>query len=212
MIYVVDDEEPIRDSLAWLLKSRGYPSRAFASAQAFLDFMASAGAERRSPGCVVLDIRMPDMSGIELFEQIRTAGMHETWPVIFLTGHGDVPMAVSSLKSGAFDFFEKPFNDNSLVDSVAAAMAMSAKHIDQSLASSSVQSRLAQLTQREREVMALIVEGHYNKVIADRLGIVMRTVEVFRARIFQKMGVRTAVELVRLLRDAQGGDDGPSRS
>lgn len=202
MIYIVDDEEPIRDSLAWLLKSRGYPSRAFASAAAFAEFMAVARAEPRTPGCVILDIRMPDMSGIELFDQIRATGLHHVWPVIFLTGHGDVPMAVSSLKNGAFDFFEKPLNDNSLVDSVAAAMAMSTKQIDQGLVQSSLQSRLAQLTQREREVMDLIVAGRYNKVIADELGIVMRTVEVYRARIFQKMGVRTAVELVRLLSDA----------
>ena len=164
--------------------------------------MAVARAEPRTPGCVILDIRMPDMSGIELFDQIRATGLHHVWPVIFLTGHGDVPMAVSSLKNGAFDFFEKPLNDNSLVDSVAAAMAMSTKQIDQGLVQSSLQSRLAQLTQREREVMDLIVAGRYNKVIADELGIVMRTVEVYRARIFQKMGVRTAVELVRLLSDA----------
>ena len=167
-----------------------------------VEFMVSAGAEPRMPGCVILDIRMPDMSGIELFEQIRAARLHDIWPVIFLTGHGDVPMAVSSLKNGAFDFFEKPFNDNSLVDSVAAAVAMSSRYIDQGQVQSSLQSRLAQLTQREREVMKLVVAGRYNKVIADELGIVMRTVEVYRARIFQKMGVRTAVELVRLLRDA----------
>ena len=202
MVYIIDDEEPIRDSLAWLLKSRGHASRAFASAREFADFMLAVEPADRTPGCLILDIRMPDMSGIELFDQMRTAGLHEIWPVIFLTGHGDVPMAVSSLKSGAFDFFEKPLNDNSLVDSVAAALAVSARHIDQSMAQSTLQSRLAQLTQREREVMDLIVAGHYNKVIADELGIVMRTVEVYRARVFQKMGVRTAVELVRLLRDA----------
>lgn len=202
MVYIIDDEEPIRDSLAWLLKSRGYASRAFASARAFVEFMLSVEPAERTPACLILDIRMPDMSGIELFEQMRSAGLHDIWPVIFLTGHGDVPMAVSSLKSGAFDFFEKPLNDNSLVDSVAAALAVSARHIDQSMAHSTLQSRLALLTQREREVMDLIVAGHYNKVIADELGIVMRTVEVYRARVFQKMGVRTAVELVRLLRDA----------
>ncbi|MEO8103081.1 MAG: response regulator [Betaproteobacteria bacterium] len=205
MIHIVDDEEPVRDSLAWLLKSRGFESRAFGHAAGFLDYVASDQADRRTEGCVILDIRMPDVSGIELFDQLRAGNLHECWPVIFLTGHGDVPMAVSSLKSGAFDFFEKPFNDNSLVDSVVAALAMSARQIDQSRAHSSVQALLAQLTQREREVMALIVAGRFNKVIADELGIVMRTVEVYRSRIFQKMGVRTAVELVRLLRDADQG-------
>lgn len=203
MIHIVDDEEPIRDSLAWLLKSRGYPSRAFASAAEFADFMRVAREKPLTPGCVVLDIRMPYISGIELFDQIRAVGLHEIWPVIFLTGHGDVPMAVSSLKNGAFDFFEKPVNDNSLFGSVATALAMSTRKIDESNAMSSLQSRLAQLTQREREVMNLVVAGHYNKVIANELGIVMRTVEVYRARIFQKMGVRTAVELVRLLRDTR---------
>lgn len=202
MIYIIDDEEPIRDSLAWLLKSRGYPSKAFDSAQAFTAFIAAGAGQPREPGCIILDIRMPEMSGIELFEHLRGTGLHETWPVIFLTGHGDVPMAVTSLKSGAFDFFEKPLNDNSLVDSVAAAMAASARHIAQSHTQASLQSRLALLTQREREVMDLIVAGHYNKVIADELGVVMRTVEVYRARVFQKMGVRTAVELVRLLKDS----------
>ncbi len=204
MIYIIDDEEPIRDSLAWLLKSRGYPSKAFDSAQAFTAFIAATAAQPREPGCIILDIRMPEMSGIELFEHLRATNLHETWPVIFLTGHGDVPMAVTSLKSGAFDFFEKPLNDNSLVDSVTAALAASARHIEQSHSQAGLQSRLALLTQREREVMDLIVAGHYNKVIADELGVVMRTVEVYRARVFQKMGVRTAVELVRLLKDSSG--------
>ena len=106
MVYIIDDEEPIRDSLAWLLKSRGHASRAFASAREFADFMLAVEPADRTPGCLILDIRMPDMSGIELFDQMRTAGLHEIWPVIFLTGHGDVPMAVSSLKSGAFIFLK----------------------------------------------------------------------------------------------------------
>ncbi len=208
MIYIVDDEEPIRDSLAWLLKSRGYACRSFASATVFAEFMRAARDEPFTAGCIILDIRMPDISGIELFDQIRAAGLHDIWPVIFLTGHGDVPMAVSSLKNGAFDFFEKPVNEDSLFGSVATALTMSMRKIDESNANSSLQSRLAKLTQRECEVMDLVVAGHYNKVIADELGIVMRTVEVYRARIFQKMGVRTAVELVRLLRDSR--DDGGS--
>ncbi|HEX4859066.1 MAG TPA: response regulator [Usitatibacteraceae bacterium] len=199
MICIVDDEEPIRDSLAWLLKSRGYESRAFDSAIAFRDFAAGRGRPD-TPGCVILDVRMPEMSGIELFDELRAGGLHLAWPVIFLTGHGDVPMAVTALKNGAFDFVEKPMNDNTLVDKVAAALAASARHLAQDLAHSSLQARLAQLTEREHAVMKRIVAGQFNKVIADEMGIAMRTVEVYRARIFQKMGVRTAVELANLLR------------
>jgi len=126
-----------------------------------------------------------------------------TWPVVFLTGHGDVPMAVETLKLGAFDFVEKPFNDNSLVDRLIAAIGESRRRIDEARERASREESLAALTARERDVLDLIVEGHYNKVIADRLGIAMRTVEVYRARVFEKMGVKSAVELARKL----GGRD-----
>ena len=141
-------------------------------------------------------MRMPDMSGALLFDTLAARGLTRRMPVIFLTGHGDVPMAVDSLKRGAFDFFEKPFNDNKLMDRVQEALQASLEAGDQA----QVQARLASLSSREREVMDLILEGRMNKVIADMMGITMRTVEVHRAHLFAKMGVRTAVELARLLK------------
>jgi len=203
MVLIVDDEEPIRDALQWLLKSRGLKSRGFASAAEFQAYCAADHTNLREPGCVILDIRMPDVSGPELFDQMRATGLHEVLPVIFLTGHGDIPLAVGSLKGGAFDFFEKPFNDNKLVDRVIDALAASERRMGEAANNSSLATRIAGLTQRERAVMDLIAEGHYNKVIADKLGVSMRTVEVHRAKVFQKLGVRTAVELVSLLKSAQ---------
>lgn len=187
--HIVDDDEPIRDALAWLLKSRGIPCTTYASAEDFLAAWSPAAA-----GCLVLDMRMPGMSGLDLFDILREKG--SPLPVIFLTGHGDVPMAVDTLKRGAFDFFEKPFNDNKLMDRVQEALAASLE----AGAADEVQSRLAALSIREREVLDLILAGKMNKVIADELGISMRTVEVHRAHIFDKMNVKTAVELARLLK------------
>lgn len=193
---IVDDDEAIRDALAWLLKSRGVPSRSWPSGETFL---ADYTPELR--GCLILDVRMGGMSGAELHEELLAR--HCPLPVIFLTGHGDVPLAVSALKNGAFDFVEKPFNDNELVDRVLRALEADARREAARASSAEIEARAAQLTSREREVMELIVAGLYNKVIADRLGIAVRTVEVHRARVFEKMGVRTAVELVQLLKHAQ---------
>jgi len=139
---------------------------------------------------------MPDVSGVALFNQLQERGLTQRLPVIFLTGHGDVPMAVDMLKNGAFDFFEKPFNDNKLMDRVQEALAASRE----AGALAEVESRLAALSLRDREVLDLILAGKMNKVIADQLGISMRTVEVHRAHIFDKMNVKTAVELARLLK------------
>lgn len=199
MIYVVDDEEPIRDALAWLLRSRDLACRAFASGEEFLAHLDAGGIDPDSPAAVLLDVRMGGISGTELFERLRAEARIPAWPVVFLTGHGDVPMAVEALKQGAFDFVEKPFNDNSLVDRLVAALDESRRRLEEARESARREERLAALTHREREVLHLIVEGLYNKVIADRLGIAMRTVEVYRARIFEKMGVKSAVELARLL-------------
>ncbi len=190
--YIVDDDEAIRDALAWLFKSRGVASRAWPSGEAFLADYSPA-----QRGCLVLDVRMEGMSGTELFEELLARNC--PLPVIFLTGHGDIPLAVEALKRGAFDFVEKPFNDNELVDRVLAAIRADAARAAQREGAAEVAARAAQLTSREREVMDLIVAGLYNKVIADRLGIAVRTVEVHRARVFEKMGVRSAVELVQLL-------------
>ena len=196
MLHIVDDEEVIRDALCWLAQSRGIDAAAYEGADAFMTML-----ERRpefDPGgdCLLLDIRMPVTSGIALFETLDTRGLTARLPVIFLTGHGDVPMAVSALKRGAFDFFEKPFNDNTLMDRVEEALAASRT----AGVSAAVNVRLAALSAREREVLDLILEGKMNKVIADCLGISMRTVEVHRAHIFDKMNVKTAVELARLLK------------
>jgi two-component system response regulator DctR len=194
MLHIVDDEDVIRDSLAWLAQSRGIAARGYASAQAFLDH---AGTSFDASGdCVLLDVRMPDLNGVAVFDQLSGRGLTRRLPVIFLTGHGDVPMAVATLKRGAFDFFEKPFNDNQLMDRVEEALAQSR----QAGEGAAVQSRLASLSAREREVLELILAGKINKVVADQLGISMRTVEVHRAHIFDKMQVKTAVELAGLLK------------
>jgi two-component system response regulator DctR len=190
--FIVDDDEAIRDSLRWMLKSRGIPSRSWSSAEAFLDSYDDA-----MHGCLVLDIRMEGMSGLDLFD--RLSALKCVLPVIFLTGHADVPMAVAALKKGAHDFVEKPFNDNDLADKIAAALAKAAILRDRSAATRSLAGRLATLSQREREVMDLILAGKANKVIADDLRITMRTVEVHRAHVLEKMGVRSAVELSQLL-------------
>lgn len=193
MLHIVDDEDVIRDALEWLAHSRGLAARGYAGGQAFLDALgAHIDAGDADGGCVLLDVRMPGMNGIAVFDQLVARGLLARLPVIFLTGHGDVPMAVDSLKRGAFDFFEKPFNDNDLADRVQAALDLARRQ-------NALTGRLTELTAREQEIMRLILEGKMNKVIAAELGITMRTVEVHRARIFEKMGVKTAVELARLL-------------
>ena len=190
--HIVDDDAAIRDALCWLLRSRGVVARPWESGEAFL---AGVGAAAR--GCVVLDVRMEGVSGIDVHDQLVAAGC--TTPVLFLTGHGDVPMAVAALKKGAFDFVEKPFNDNELVDRIEAAMRLDASRRQEGLDHASVAARLATLTPREREVMDRVVAGEYNKTIAEALDIAMRTVEVHRAKVFEKMRVRSAVELANLL-------------
>ena len=196
MLHIVDDEEIIRDSLAWLARSRNIAASAYDGGQALLAALAGAPGIDAEGECLLLDVRMPGSSGVALFNELKTKGLLHRRPVIFLTGHGDVPMAVDMLKNGAFDFFEKPFNDNQLMDRVLEALASSRA----GGAEDAVQGRLAALSVREREVLDLILAGKMNKVIADELGISMRTVEVHRAHIFDKMNVKTAVELARLLK------------
>ena len=196
MLHIVDDEEVIRDALCWLAQSRGIDAAAYDGADAFLKAREDRPGFDPGGDCLLLDIRMPAISGIALFDTLDARGLTARLPVIFLTGHGDVPMAVSALKRGAFDFFEKPFNDNTLMDRVEEALAASRA----AGVAAAVSERLAALSAREREVLNLILEGKMNKVIADCLGISMRTVEVHRAHIFDKMNVKTAVELARLLK------------
>lgn len=200
-VFIVDDDASVRDALAWLLRSRRLASQVFDSAEAFLEMIDSARLPPR-PACLLLDVRMPGMSGLALFDRLVERGLHQALPVIFLTGHADVPTAVSAVKRGAFDFCEKPFSDNALVDRVEQALAQSAAIVQGQQARELLRQRLAELTERERAVMQLVVEGLPNKRIADQLDISVRTVEVHRARVFDKMEVKSAVELANLLRDA----------
>ena len=194
MLHIVDDEDAIRDSLAWLARSRGIDARSYDSAQAFLDEID--GRFDPQGDCILLDVRMPGLNGVAVFDQLSDRGLTARLPVIFLTGHGDVPLAVDTLKRGAFDFFEKPFNGHQLMARVQQALGLSR----QAGVGAAVQARLATLSAREREVLDLILAGKMNKVVADKLGISMRTVEVHRAHIFDKMQVKTAVELAGLLK------------
>ncbi len=204
-VYLVDDEDVLRDALAWLLRSRRLLSEGYASAEAFeawLDQRRIIGPlDLRDPSCLLLDVRMPGLSGLALFDRLIERGLVEALPVIFLTGHADVPKAVAAVKRGAFDFVEKPFSDNALVDRVEQALARSAEVLGRLRHAQAIERRLAELTDRERDVMRLVVEGRPNKLIADELDISVRTVEVHRARVFEKMDVKSAVELANLLRE-----------
>jgi two-component system response regulator DctR len=205
MVYLVDDEDVVRDALIWLLRSRRLLAEGFASADAFQAMLDAKDPAARaqwpgSPSCLVLDVRMPGTSGPVLFERLIAQGLIATLPVIFLTGHGDVASAVAAVQRGAFDFVEKPFSDNALVDRIERALLASEAAIRERTNRLAVQSRLAELTEREREVMRLVVLGRPNKLIADALDISVRTVEVHRARIFDKMDVKSAVALANLLR------------
>jgi two-component system, LuxR family, response regulator DctR len=206
MVYLVDDEDVVRDALAWLLRSRRLLSESFGSAEAFEAFLdqrpaAAQAAWPSAPSCLLLDVRMPGMSGLALFDRLNELGMLAALPVIFLTGHGDVPTAVGAVKRGAFDFVEKPFSDNALVDRIEQALQTSEAAIRQRLERAGRAQRLGELTERERDVMRLVIEGRPNKLIADALEISVRTVEVHRARVFEKMDVKSAVELANMLRE-----------
>ena len=196
-VFIVDDDEAIRDSLGWLLQSRGIESVAYASAATFLDAWDASFA-----GCIVLDVRMEEMGGCELFERLLERACQ--LPVIFLTGHGDVPMAVSMLKNGAFDFVEKPCNNNVLVDRVVEALKRDEARRQSAASTESLNLLLSELSTRERQVMGKILAGKPNKVIADELQLSMRTVEVHRSSLFTKMRVRTAVELAQRLSTLSG--------
>jgi FixJ family two-component response regulator len=191
-VYIVDDDEPMRDSLVWLLESKGLRVEAYPSAEAFL-----ARLRDDMHGCLVLDVRMPGMSGLELFERLaaRGAGL----PVIFVTGHGDVPMAVSAVKKGAVDFIEKPFNDEEMLRLVRQCLESDRAQRATRRQHAAVKQRISSLTEREREVMELVVAGRMNKQIADELGIAIKTVEVHRARVMEKMAAGSVAELVQLV-------------
>jgi two-component system response regulator DctR len=203
-VYVVDDDAAVRDALTFLLSSRHVSTSTFASGEAFLEVFTP---EMR--GCVLTDIRMDGISGLELFGRLSEIGSR--LPCIVLTGHGDVPMAVEALKKGMRDFIEKPFDANDLVDKLIVAMAEDQARAEEDAAQRQYAERIVTLSEREQEVMQLLVAGKLNKVIADELAIAVRTVEVHRARIFEKLGVRSAVELVKLLASVDSLPGQPKR-
>ncbi len=195
-VHIVDDDPDVRDGLAWLFDSRGFKSATWDGGLSFLE-AARALQGDWGEAVVLLDMRMAPLSGSVTFAQLKALGC--PWPVLFLTGHGDVGTAVAAVKQGAWDFLEKPFQDNELVDRVqqALAAASAAQHDDSE--TQRLRLALASLSPREREVLDELVRGHYNKNIADHLGITPRTVEFHRANIFEKMGVDSAVELAHKL-------------
>lgn len=194
-VYLVDDDPGVRDALAFLLGSRGLAVSAHDGGTALLATLAQTTPPVR--GVFVLDIRMEPMSGTRLHEELLALRLRN--PVLFLTGHGDIPMVVAALKRGAFDFLEKPYSDNALAERIEQALAVEAAMHAQGAIAAEHSARLASLTEREREVMTRVAAGKLNKVIADELHIAMRTVEVHRARVFAKLGVRSAAELATKL-------------
>jgi two-component system, LuxR family, response regulator DctR len=212
-VYIVDDDASVREALSWMLRTRRLSNECFDSADLFLSDIdkhfvqmlpstqtSKAQYAAKYPSCLLLDVRMPRMSGLELFTELLAHGLQKTLPVIFLTGHADVPTAVDAVKRGAFDFCEKPFSNNLLVDRIEAALQLSNSAVAEIKEQFEMDKKLAQLTEREQSVMRLVIEGLPNKIIADQLNISMRTVEVHRARVFEKVGVKSAVELANLIR------------
>lgn len=199
IVFVVDDDDAVRNSLRLLLKSAGQPTTAFASAQEFL-----AGWTTEQPGCLVLDVRMPGMSGLELQEELNRRGA--IIPVIFVSGHADVPMAVEAIQHGAFDFLQKPFSDQDLIDRIQRALAADADNRQALSQLDELRKRYATLTPREQEVLVLVTDGRANKVMAGDLGVSQRTIEIHRARVMEKMGARSVAQLVRMTLDLGIGD------
>lgn len=193
-IHVVDDDADFRDALCWLLASRALCSRPWSDGPTFLTW-AQTQRTAWPIAVVLLDVRMAPLSGLDVFERLRA--WQCPWPVLFLTGHGDIPMAVQAVKQGAWDFLEKPFQDNSLVDRVQQALQVARS--PEARCALQLRTALHQLSPRERDVLAEVMQGRYNKNIADRLGIAERTVEFHRANILQKMGVGSTLELAHLL-------------
>jgi RNA polymerase sigma factor (sigma-70 family) len=190
-VFIVDDDQAVARSLRWLIESVQLKVETFASAQAFLDGYATT-----KPGCLVLDVRMPGMSGIELQERLTVQRIRV--PIIFITGHGDVQMAVRAVQAGAFDFIEKPFNDQDLLDRIQRAISFDSEQRARDSLRARLSALLASLTPREREVLNLVVEGMSNKAVANTLGLSAKTVEVHRAKVMEKMHARSVADLVKM--------------
>lgn len=190
-VFVIDDDDALRDSLRFLIGSVGLTVECFVSAEAFLD-----AYESDRPGCIVLDVRMPGLSGLELQERLREDRFAP--PVVLITGHGDIPMAVRALKAGAFDFIEKPFHDQVLLERIQQAISHDAEQRDARAIVVEIEARAASLTSREREVFGIVVQGKPNKVIASELGLSQKTVEVHRAHVMEKMHAASFADLVKM--------------
>ena len=195
-VFIVDDDEAVRSSLRLLIKSVGLIPAALGSAREFLEKYDPA-----QPGCLVLDVRMPEMSGLELQEQLNRQGA--VIPVIFITGHGDVPMAVEAMQAGAFDFLQKPFRDQDLIDRIQRALEKDRANRAVLGERSLIRERLESLTPREREVLDMVSSGKPNKIMAADLGVSQRTVEIHRARVMEKMGASSLAQLVRMVMDLE---------
>jgi len=193
-VFIVDDDDAVRSSLRLLLKSAGLSTVAHASAKEFLDAW-----QPEQPGCLILDVRMPGMSGLELQAELNRRGA--IIPVVFISGHGDIPMAVEAIQHGAFDFLQKPFGDQDLLDRVQRALAADGENRKLLTQRELLRERFESLTPREREVLALVTQGKANKVMAGDLGVSQRTVEIHRARVMEKMGANSLAQLVRMTID-----------
>ena len=198
VVFIVDDDRAVRDGLDSLMRSVGLRVMMFASAPEFL-----RAIRPDAPACLVLDVRMPGQSGLDLQNQMRTAGIHI--PVIFITGHGDVPMAVEAMQQGAFDFLQKPFRDQDLIERIQRALAKDQTGRAELRERARIKERLESLTAREREVLELVTSGKPNKIMAADLGVSQRTVEIHRARVMEKMGASSLAQLVRMVLDLKGG-------
>ena len=195
-VYVVDDDEAVRESLRWLIESVGIKVKTFANGQALLDDF-----DEKDVSCLVLDVRMPGISGLDLQQRLKQIGSHV--PVIIVTGHADVPMAIQAMKAGAFDFIEKPYSDQLLLERIQCAIEQDNCFRQQQAITNDINVRIDRLTPREKEVMNLVVEGHSNKGIAKELGVSIKTVEVHRGNLMMKMEAQSLSELVRLVMSQQ---------
>lgn len=191
-VFIVDDDPAVRDAISLLLRTDGLAVQSFASAVAFLE----AGADQQ-PGCLLLDVRMPEVSGLDLQKRLQARGCHI--PIVFMTGHGDVPMAIRAMKAGAFDFLEKPFQGQALLERVREALVLDARRRERQAIRDQAATHLALLSPREREVLERVAAGQYNKVIAAELGISLSTVEIHRKRVMDKLQAESLSDLIRIL-------------
>ena len=194
-VFIVDDDPAVRDSLRWLLESMRLKVLTFESAEKFLNYYTM-----HMIGCLILDVRMPGMSGLQL-QQFLTKQKHAL-PIIFITGHGDIPMAVRAMQAGAMYFLEKPFEDQILLDYVNEALALDKENQQARIRLAMIQARISNLTEREREVMNLVTNNHSNKEIAEKLGVSVKTVEFHRSHMMEKMHAHSLIDLVSMVREA----------